>query len=335
MLRQTLSAIWGWITAKLPTYQMPTVKITVNTTLNALIHNGRILICSQPVTLTPSTTNMGSGFCCQVINLSTGNVAFGTGIVTSSGTALLPVGQAATVSSATYSAGTVIYASTAGSDAGGAVPGQVTGLTATAATTSSVTLSWSASSPSASSYSVQSRITGTTSWSTSSPTSVTGCVITGLLSGTSYDFVVSGVNGAGTGTSSAILTTATSSELSAPGQVSGLTTSSPTSSSVSLNWSSPSSGGTPSSYTVQYRVSGTTTWSTSASGVTSAALVVIGLSASTSYDFQVVAVNATGSGSPSVAATTSTVTATVSVSSVTWNVVPFWKLCARIWCHWH
>ena len=54
MLRQTFAAIWSWLMAKQPSYKLPIVEITSNTTLDGTVHNGRILICSQPVTLTPA-----------------------------------------------------------------------------------------------------------------------------------------------------------------------------------------------------------------------------------------------------------------------------------------
>ncbi len=80
MARQTFAAIWVWIAGNLPTYKAPVVEINVNTSLNTTIHNGRLLICSQPVTLTPLISNMGSGFRCTVINASAGNVTWGPGL---------------------------------------------------------------------------------------------------------------------------------------------------------------------------------------------------------------------------------------------------------------
>jgi hypothetical protein len=230
MLRQTFAAIWSWLTSKQPIYKLPVVEITANTNLDGTIHNGRILICSQPVTLTPVPLNMGSGFYCDIINLSGGNVTLGSGIITSSGSALLPSGQAATMRVATYSGGTVVFASLAGSNAGSApaIPGQVTGLSA----------------------------------------------------------------------------------------------SNPTSSGVTLNWSAPSSGGTVSSYTVQYRVTGTTTWSTFATDVTATNASMTGLAASTAYDFQVYALNGGSSGPLSPTASVNTTAPPGSVISVTWNLAP-------------
>ena len=143
MLAQTFATVWTWIKGKLPTYRRPVVEISINTTLDGTIHNGAILVCSQPITLTPAFPNMGSGFTCSVVNLSGGNVTFGVGIVTSSGTPTLPTGQAAELRAFTYSSGNVVFAAIAG----GALaqpPGQVTGLAVGVATPSSVALTWQA-----------------------------------------------------------------------------------------------------------------------------------------------------------------------------------------------
>ena len=65
MLRQTFSAVWSWLTTKLTSYRLPVVEITHDTTLDATLHNGRILVCSQPITLTPLLLNLGNGFFCD------------------------------------------------------------------------------------------------------------------------------------------------------------------------------------------------------------------------------------------------------------------------------
>jgi hypothetical protein len=110
MARQTFAAIWVWIAGNLPTYKAPVVEIEVNTNLDATIHNGRLLVCSQPVILTPVTPNMGSGFQCTVINASAGNVALDSRFISSSGSLMLAPWQSATLSCATYSAGTIAFA---------------------------------------------------------------------------------------------------------------------------------------------------------------------------------------------------------------------------------
>ena len=227
MFRQTFSALWNWITTKIPTYKRPVVELSANTTLDGTVHNGRILICSAPLTLTPAFISMGSGFHCDVINLSSGSITLGSGIMSSTGSNSLPAGQYANLRAATYSAGNVIFAAIPGGTTSLLVPGQVTGLNATSATSNSITISWSP----------------------------------------------------------------------------------------------PTTGGTPTSYMIQYRVIGTTTWLTAGSSPTGTTAVLAILSPSTTYNVQVMAVNASGSGSPSTILSTSTTSAGL-VTAITWNLPP-------------
>ena len=226
MLRQTFAAIWSWLTPKLPSYKLSIVEITTNTTLDGTVHNGRILVCSQPVTLSPAPLNMGSGFYCDVLNLSSDVVTFAAGITTSSGVPTLPSGQSAALRVASYSGGTVVYATMTGGTGGGsapAVPGQVTNLSTSNTTTSSITLTWQApaSGGAVSNYTVQYRITGTTTWSTFITTlTTTSDTVTGLLASTSYDFQVYGVNGGGAGPPSAVASAKTT---AVAGSVTGVT----------------------------------------------------------------------------------------------------------------
>ena len=322
MARQTFAAIWTWLTANLPGYQMPAIELTTDTTLSAAAHNGRLLICSQPLTVTPAPASMGSGFSCTLINLGSGNVTLGSGITTSSGNASLPVGQAAVLTCATYSGGTVVYAWISGNTTSLGLPAQVTGVAIGTVTSSNVALSWTALSPSPTSYTVQHRVTGTTAWSDAPSVIVPSCSVGGLLPATSYDFAVFAANGAGAGSASAIVSTATTGTLSSPGQATGLIASNPTTTAISLAWSAPASGGTVASYTVQYRVSGTTSWSTAISGLSATSFTVTSLTPATSYDFEVLAVNAVGTGPASAAATASTAASSNSVTSITWVMVP-------------
>ena len=110
MASQTFSDIWAWIANKLPTYKAPIVEITTSVNLDATLHNGRIVVCSQPITLSPSINNMGSGFQCTVINASSGDLTLGTGFVSSTGSQVLASWQSATLSCATYSGGTIAFA---------------------------------------------------------------------------------------------------------------------------------------------------------------------------------------------------------------------------------
>ncbi len=327
MTRQTFSAVWSWVTGKVPTYKIPVVEITTNTDLDTTVHNGRILVCSQPVTLTPLTTNMGSGFECLVINASSGNILLGAGFVTSTGGLALTPWQSATLYCVAYSGGTIAFASMPTAGAAIALPGQVTGVASAAVTSSTIAVSWLA--PTAggtvSSYTVEFRPTGTSAWTTS--TSLAGTLsylITGLLPASSYDILVQAQSAAGAGLPSGILTVVTSaaSASTIPGQVTGLTATATTSSGIQLSWSGQTGATAATSFAVNYRVTGATAWTTSATGIVGTSSAVSGLVAATSYDFEVIGTNAAGSGPASAVVSASTLAATQSVTSITWNVLP-------------
>lgn len=90
------------------------------------------------------------------------------------------------------------------------------------------------------------------------------------------------------------------------GQVTGLNGDQATSTSVALTWTGVS-GAT--NYVVQYRVNGTSTWSTfSHSASATPAITVTGLSSGTAYDFRVAALNSFGQGAYSSVATVGSVT---------------------------
>ena len=170
---------------------------------------------------------MGSGFHCDVINLSGGSVIFGSGILSSTGSNVLAAGQYSSLHAATYSGGNIIFATLSGG----------------------------------------------------------------------------------------------SNSLSAPGQVVGLSAGSTTSNSIAISWSAPSTGGSPASYTVQYRTDGATTWLTAPSVASGTTTVLTGLASSTTYNAQVAAINASGTGAQSVPITATTASAGL-VNSVTWNLPP-------------
>ena len=92
LLRQTLAGVWSLVASHLPGYHQPVVELTANTNLDGSTHNNRLLICSQGVTITPTGT-MGSGFVCDVVNVSGSNVTLGAGITTSNAGNVLPTGE--------------------------------------------------------------------------------------------------------------------------------------------------------------------------------------------------------------------------------------------------
>jgi hypothetical protein len=309
MLAQTFGAVWTWAKAKLPTYKRPVVEIAADTTLDGTIHNDAVLVCSRQITLTPAFVNMGSGFACSVVNVASGNVIFGAGIITSSGTQTLSAGQAAELRAFAYSGGNVVFAAIAGGGALPQLPGQVTGLAAGTTTPSSVALTWQAPATGGTptGYTVNYRVTSVGGAWTAQSAVGTGLTVSGLAAATQYDFEVIANNSAGSGAASSIVSgTTLAAPTQAPGQVTGLAASGPTASTVNLAWTAPVGGGAVASYTAQYRVTGNSGWNTAASGIVGTGYTVTGLVASTGYDFQVFAVNAAGNGTASTVATATT-----------------------------
>ena len=332
MASQTFSAIWSWIANKLPSYRAPIIEITSDINLDTTIHNGRILICSQPVTLTPVANSMGSGFQCMVINASGGDLTLGSGFVSSNGSSTLLPWQSATLAYANYSGGTIAFASMATTASAPvapitAIPGQVDNLASAGATAATIALSWQppTTGGQASSYIVQFRETGTTSWSGSTAAgAATSYQLTGLQPSTSYDIAVEAENAAGVGLSSAILTIATSDNVQAalPSVTGDLAATSTSSSAITLSWSSQTGTGAATSFTIQYRLTGVPAWTSSLAGITQNEAAISGLQPATSYDFSVFGVNADGAGPSSAVLTAVTQAPPQSVSLITWNLAP-------------
>ena len=327
MASQTFGAIWVWIANKMPTYKAPVVEITANTNLDTTVHNGRLLICSQPVTLTPLTSNVGSGFQCTVINASSGDLTLASEFVSSSGSLLLGPWKSATLSCATYSAGTIAFAAMPTTGAAASLPGQVGGISTSGLTSSTITVSWQAPSSGGivSCYTVQYRLTGTTTWgSGASVVGVTAYQLTALQAATSYDIVVQAQNAAGAGPESSVLTVATSGapQTDLPSQVTGLTASPTSSSAVQLSWSAQTGSAAATSFTVQYRVTASSGWTSSVTASSGSGTSITGLQAATSYDFEVIAVDAAGVGPTSSPISAVTLAASQSVTSMTWNLLP-------------
>jgi cellulose 1,4-beta-cellobiosidase len=168
------------------------------------------------------------------------------------------------------------------------------------------------------------RITGSTGWMTSiAGTSGSNYTATGLQPATSYDFAVVGVNGGGSGPASATVSAITqAAQLSTPPQVSGVGAAALSYSSIQVSWTSQTGTNAATSYTVQYRPSGTTAWTGAIAGITGTTQIVAGLLSATSYDFSVLGANASGSGPVSAVVSASTQAAGTAVSSITWALGP-------------
>jgi hypothetical protein len=332
---QSFSAIWTWISGKIPAYKPPVVEITTSTNLTTAVHNGRVLLCSQPVTLTPSPANMGNGFQCQVVNASSGNVTLGVGFLTSTGGSIIGPQQAVTIQCLTYSAGTIVYASmpppaaqaSTAAQVSTAAPGQVIQLAASSISTGTVGISWQLpiGGGAPSSYVVQYRLSGSGNWIISSAAvSGTNYQISGLSPNTSYDITVAAVNGSGTGSASQILTVSTTvaAGQSVPNQATGLLTLSISTSSIALSWSGQTGTNAPATYTVQYRTTGSASWASLIPGVSTTSYTVSGLQSATSYDFSVYGVNSAGAGAASIVVSATTTSTGNAVSSIVWNLAP-------------
>ena len=153
-------------------------------------------------------------------------------------------------------------------------------FTATNVTASSATVGWAAVAG-ATSYNVQYRVRATAgAWSTINSSTLTAN-LSGLLSATQYEFQVQTICSTGTSAFSAsgIFTTST---VTSCGLATGMNVANITSSSCTLNWTAVSGA---SSYNIQYRATGTATWTTTTTSVNSKA--IISLTASKLYEFQV------------------------------------------------
>jgi hypothetical protein len=325
MLRQTLGALWPWASEKLTTWQRPVIELNANTTLGSAEHNNAFLVCSTPISVSISPSNLESGFSCEIMNASPGSVVFSGEVITSNGsTALLP-NQCATILCVMYSGGTTIFVSVGAGISATVAPGQPYNLLALSVGSDSVTLSWSTptSGGDVSVYTIQCRATATSPWFVAGQTSANvGFTVDALDAATSYDFVVSAANNVGPGPVSSTLTLATSAIGMPPGSPTNITVTSVTANSMNCSWVAPTSGGTGYVYLVQYRLSGQGTWGLAANNQTTTTYNITNLTAATTYDIQVIASNSAGSGPPSSPFVTATTQSGGSVISITWQLVP-------------
>ena len=200
--------------------------------------------------------------------------------------------------------GTASSTVTASTGAATAAPGAPTNLAASEATSSTMELTWSApgSGGTVSGYSAYFKLHSGSTWSLATAglaASATSYTVTGLASGTSYDFYVA-ANSAGSGSTSSSTVTASTTTIAGPNAVTALAAGTVTNFTVPLSWTAPAidgSHGAAATYTIQYRINGSTNWATAASGIATAYYTVTGLIAGLEYQFNVFGVNAAGSGS--------------------------------------
>lgn len=168
-----------------------------------------------------------------------------------------------------------------------------TNFVASTITTTSIALSWNASSG-ASTYTINYQVSGSSSWTTASSTITnTNTTITGLTSGTVYNFQLIATNTSGNSNPVSLNGVSTGAPPSSP---SNIVVSSVTATSIGLNWD-PVSGAN--SYSISYMPQGETTLR-SFGNAASTSIVVVGLTATTIYNFQITATNAYGSSEPGV-----------------------------------
>ena len=158
--------------------------------------------------------------------------------------------------------------------------GDPTGLTSSNITTSGATVSWVAVT-NATSYTVDYKLTSSGTWTNvATGTTNTSVPITGLSSGTTYDWRVRATCSGGSGNYVAAQFT-TNVVCNAP---SGLSTSAITSSSATVSWSTVSGAA---NYDVDYKLTTTQTWTSAATATTSTSVNITNLNPSTTYDWRV------------------------------------------------
>ena len=171
-------------------------------------------------------------------------------------------------------------------------PSAPTSISATAGV-NQATVSWAAPALSGASaitgYTVTSSPDGQTATAGASATSAT---VSGLRPGISYTFAVVAANaiGAGLTGASGAVTTPT-----APGAPTGVSATGGNT-QATVNWTAPSSGGSPITGYVITPFIGTTAQTPSSAGASATSLTVTGLTNGTAYTFRVAATNAVGTG---------------------------------------
>lgn len=169
-------------------------------------------------------------------------------------------------------------------------PTAVNNLTAVSAGANSVLISWTAPTTGTPPYTfiVLYRQSGTVTFSNGPSVSVSSATVPNLVPGTSYDFEVIARNIAGSALSGVVTAFTT---LFPPSPAQSLSATLVQATAVTLAWLPPATGTPPFTYSVNYRVTGTTTWQNLIVGRGALTVTVINLIPNTAYDFEVLTTN--------------------------------------------
>ncbi|OMP76746.1 zinc-dependent metalloprotease [[Flexibacter] sp. ATCC 35208] len=167
-----------------------------------------------------------------------------------------------------------------------------TGLTSSSVTTTSATVGWTAVSGAAS-YKVDYKATSSSTWiSAATATTATSVSLTGLTQGITYDYRVRTTCTSDTSTyTAAQFTTISTDSCNVP---TALTSASVTSTGATVSWTA-ASGAT--SYSVDYKLNSSSTWTSAATATTATSVTLSGLTSASLYDWRVRTNCASGSGS--------------------------------------
>ena len=177
----------------------------------------------------------------------------------------------------------------------GAVPNPPAGLTATAVSGTRVDLAWTDNSSDETGFRIE-RSVGTGGWTLlASPTAnTTSFSDTTVSAGVTYNYRVQACSAAGCSAFSGVATATTPSTGGVPGAPTGITFTDVTASSLTVNWTAPTTGGTVAWYYVERRITGARDKVSGDLLPGTTSFADSGLQSSTPYRYRVLACNAAG-----------------------------------------
>ncbi|MDE1764929.1 MAG: fibronectin type III domain-containing protein, partial [Thaumarchaeota archaeon] len=191
------------------------------------------------------------------------------------------------------------------------VPAQTAAPAASALAGDKISLSWNApvsNGYSITGYEIDSSTDGGTTWSTAvanTASSATSYTVSGLTSGTSYQFRIEAINFLGTGPAGVSSLAVTAGDV--PAQPTGLALTTTSAASASLSWIASSSNGYAiTQYKIEYSTDGNTWTAVPNAKPVLTSYTVSGLTSNTLYYFRVSAINKLGTGNPSSSISTTT-----------------------------